>query len=136
MPRDLMWIHLAGINLMRLSRRAVPTECVQVRHPMSKRSRIRKKWAKDRRNWSMVPVSPYAMRVGQSLYVDPDTYDAVKALERAEVRGWYERERARKVAEERWSGDGPCCAWSGPPPCDCDMTDDDRALVAAAERVS
>lgn len=51
----------------------------QVRFPKSKRKRIRKKWAKDkRRNWANVDVEPVFMHVNGQVYCNALGYEMVK----------------------------------------------------------
>lgn len=49
----------------------------QFRFPRSKRKRIRKKWAKNQRNWRMVYV-PQIYRMGDAFIMDPVSYECVQ----------------------------------------------------------
>ena len=49
---------------------------IQVRFPRSKKRRIRKKWARRRENWAWVYI-PRIWRVGDTIYMDPQSYARV-----------------------------------------------------------
>jgi hypothetical protein len=51
----------------------------QVRFPRSKGKRIRKKWAKDPRNWHTT-YKRQAYAIGGKLYCDPETAEALKKM--------------------------------------------------------
>jgi hypothetical protein len=56
----------------------IETERSQIRFPRSKKSRIRKKWAKNQKNWSQRQVHK-AFVVGRDVYLSTATYEVVKA---------------------------------------------------------
>lgn len=62
-----MFTQLDGIEVIPV---AYMSERMQVRFPRSKKSRIRKKWRRDSRNWQDVPMDRCIM-MGRRLYVHP-----------------------------------------------------------------
>lgn len=58
----------------------VPTRWKQWRFPRSKQRRIRRKWAKSRRNWRSVEVYPNGYMFGGTLVVSPGTFARIQAL--------------------------------------------------------
>lgn len=63
-----------GINIIVSDH--LPKEWVQVRFPRSKRRRIRRKWAKDRRNYAMRETVGLLM-VGGQAYVSPRSFASI-----------------------------------------------------------
>jgi hypothetical protein len=61
-----------------------PTEPVQVRFPRSKKKRMRKKWRKNPRNWSM--TTPDAYKVAGVLFIPESLYRRISA-EMADTSG-------------------------------------------------
>lgn len=51
----------------------------QVRFPRSKKRRIRKKWAKQQRNYASVPSNEILQMMG-ALYVHPNTWQRIKRV--------------------------------------------------------
>ena len=52
----------------------------QVRFPRSKKKRIRKKWSKERRNWSVI-ITPWtrALKLGDTLFMHPEMLARLEA---------------------------------------------------------
>jgi hypothetical protein len=56
----------------------IKTECVQIKYPRSKKSRIRKKWAKQSKNFKQT-VKHVTYRFGNSVIMSSATFECVKA---------------------------------------------------------
>lgn len=70
---------LGGVNIHLSDNLPCKQEWRQVRFPKSKRKRIRKKWAKNkRRNWAMVDVEPVIMQINGAIYCNQLGYDQIK----------------------------------------------------------
>ena len=69
----------SGIDIVVSDLLPCEKEFRQVRFPKSKRKRIRKKWAKDkRRNWRLVDVEPVMRQIGGRVYCNQLAYDQLK----------------------------------------------------------
>ena len=66
----------------------VVTDRVQFRYPRSKKKRIRKKWAKNQKNWKTIERDTCIM-VGNVLHVHPSRLDAIR---KAIISNVFERE--------------------------------------------
>ena len=78
-PQDIMRLGGAwGTEVHILPPHLLPRHRVQYRFPRSKSRRIRKRWAKRRRNYRMEADQMAAYYVHDALYVGPAMYAAIR----------------------------------------------------------
>jgi len=69
-----------GVPVVRSKFLPCKQEWRQVRFPRSKKKRIRKKWAKNKRNFRMVDTEPVMMNVAGTFYVNELGWKALKEM--------------------------------------------------------